>query len=39
MPVHHQPNNVDCGVFAIVFAANSTFNIKPEFASYKTVVM
>ena len=39
MPVQHRPNNVDCGVFAIAFATDCVFNIKPETATYKTDVM
>ena len=39
MPVQYQPNNVDCGVFAIAFATDCVFNIKPETATYKTDVM
>ena len=39
LPVHHHPNNVDCGVFAIAFATDCVFNIKPETATYKTDVM
>ena len=39
MPVQHQPNNVDCGVFAIPFATDCVFNIKPEAATYKMDVM
>ena len=39
MPVQHQPNNVDCGLFAIAFATDCVFNIKPENATYKTDVM
>ena len=39
MPVQHQPNNVDCGLFAIAFATDFVFNIKPETATYKTDVM
>ena len=39
MPVQHQPNNVDCGVFAMAFATDCVFNIKPETATYKTGVM
>ena len=39
MPVQHQHNNVDCGVFAIAFATDCVFNIKPETATYKTDVM
>ena len=39
MPVQHQPDNNDCGVFAIAFATNCVFNIKPEIATFKTDVM
>ena len=39
MSVQHQSNNVDCGVFAIVFARDCVINIKPETAVYKTDVM
>ena len=34
-----QPNNVDCGVFAIPFATDCVFNIKPETATFKKDVM
>ena len=39
MPVQHQPNNVDCRVFAVAFAADCVFHIKSETATYKTDVM
>ena len=39
MSVQYQPNNVDCGVFAIAFARDCVFDIKPETATYKTDVM
>ena len=39
MPVQYQPNNFDCGVFAIAFATDCVFNTKLETATYKTGVM
>ena len=39
MPVQHQPNSVDCGVFSIAFATDCAFDKKPETATYKTDVM
>ena len=39
MPVQHQPNNVDCGVFVIPFATDCVMNIKPDTATCKTDVM
>ena len=30
MPVQHQPNNVDCGVFAVAFGTDIFMNIKPD---------
>ena len=39
MPVQHQPNNADCGVFTILFATDRVFDIKPETATYKKDVM
>ena len=39
MPVQHQPNNSDSGVFTIAFATDRVFYIKPETATYKTDVM
>ena len=39
MPAQHQPNNVDCGVFAIAFSTDCVLNIEPDTATYKTDVM
>jgi len=33
--VQHQPNNNDCGVFAIAFATSLLFNVKPEKVKYE----
>ena len=30
MLVQHQPNNVDCGVFAVAFGTDIFMNIKPD---------
>ena len=38
MSLQHQPNNVDCWVFAIALSTDC-FDIKPETATYKTDVM